>query len=114
MIVLGQAYSTIEMEHQNGRVVLKRRSCQNTAQGPETLEETPEVILPQAAFNPVWFRVRWDKGGDCHFFYSLDGEAYNEFGPGFQAREGRWIGAKIGFFAISDVTRSGGGYVEVF
>ena len=62
----------------------------------------------------MFFRVQWEKGGMCHFFYSLDGKEYNEFGPGFQARGGRWIGAKIGFFAVSDVRQSGGGYVEVF
>ena len=114
LIVLGQSYSTIEMEHRDGRVVLRRRSCANAERGSEKLEETPEVILPQAAFTPVFFRVQWEKGGMCHFFYSLDGKEYNEFGPGFQARGGRWIGAKIGFFAVSDVRQSGGGYVEVF
>jgi hypothetical protein len=33
--------------------------------------------------------------------YSTDGKRYNQAGQPFQAREGKWIGAKYGVFSIA-------------
>ncbi len=40
------------------------------------------------------------EGGLCQFAYSLDGADYLPIGPPFQAREGRWMGAKVGLTVV--------------
>ena len=50
----------------------------------------------------------------CTFSYSRDGKDWEEIGSDFKAREGDWIGAKIGLFAISDIKKNDGGYVEIY
>lgn len=72
-------------------------------------------------FYDVWVRVKMTPaktettryGMKCTLQYSTDGQNYHRFGADFYAREGRWIGAKIGFFAIADTEYNDGGYLEV-
>jgi beta-xylosidase len=42
------------------------------------------------------------------FSYSLDGVEFVEIGPGFEARPGRWIGARVGLFSIKEHAESSG------
>ena len=70
--------------------------------------------LKKEAFNAVWVRVDVKDAVVCTFSYSLDGTKFVKFGPEFTGREGDWIGAKIGYFAISDIQRNDGGSVEVY
>jgi beta-xylosidase len=44
--------------------------------------------------------------GDVSFSYSLDGTTFTALGKGFAAKQGVWIGAKVGLFASGD-TRTG-------
>lgn len=37
------------------------------------------------------------KGAICSFAFSADGSTFKTIGKDFKAREGRWIGAKVGF-----------------
>jgi hypothetical protein len=36
----------------------------------------------------------------CRFGYSTDGKNYRDIGEAFAARQGKWIGAKVGVFAL--------------
>ena len=40
-------------------------------------------------------------GGICYFSYSLDGRKYTSAGVPFTARQGKWIGAKVGLFSTA-------------
>ena len=46
----------------------------------------------------------------CDFSYSLDGKKFQKLGKPFQAKEGQWIGAKVGMFCTRPalVTNDGG------
>jgi hypothetical protein len=48
----------------------------------------------------------------CRFAYSLNGKSYKEVGDEFQMREGKWIGAKMGFVAEEFNKKSSRGWVE--
>ncbi|HNQ15673.1 MAG TPA: glycoside hydrolase, partial [Pyrinomonadaceae bacterium] len=39
-----------------------------------------------------------EPGAVCRFSFSTDGKTFTNAGEAFKAREGRWIGAKIGYF----------------
>ena len=46
----------------------------------------------------------------CDFSYSLDGKKFQKLGKPFQAKEGKWIGTKVGMFCTRPalVTNDGG------
>ena len=49
----------------------------------------------------IYLQVKIEKGGICHFYYSLDGKKYKAIGIPFTARQGKWIGAKVGLFSTT-------------
>ncbi|MDE6154358.1 MAG: glycoside hydrolase, partial [Muribaculaceae bacterium] len=52
---------------------------------------------------------------DCTFYYSLDGKKYHKAGSVFRARQGKWIGAKVGLFSVtSDGTDRGWIDIDTF
>ena len=113
VVVTGRSYSTIELDFDGETLALVRKDCIDANQGkPEvTLATLP---LKKEVFNTVWVRVDVRDAVVCTFSYSLDGQKFVSFGPEFTGREGDWIGAKIGYFAISDIQRNDGGSVEVY
>lgn len=48
--------------------------------------------------NEFYLRVKVEKGAVSTFSYSTDNKTFASIGASFKAREGRWIGAKVGFF----------------
>ena len=113
VVVTGHNYSTLELDFDGTGLALVRKECIDATQGGQ---ETVLASLPleKADFNTVWIRVDVKDAVVCTFSYSLDGVKFVKFGPDFTGREGHWIGAKIGYFAISDIQRNDGGSVEVY
>ena len=60
----------------------------------------------------VYLRVIVTGDGACQFSWSRDGGKYSPLGAPFIAREGKWIGAKLGLFAIGAAGGSRGGHAE--
>ncbi len=59
--------------------------------------------------NSCFFRVKVSEGGICNFSYSFDNKIYTSIGKSFQAKPGRWIGAKVGLFNINpNIIKSNG------
>jgi len=54
-------------------------------------------------------RVAISEGGRCRFSYSLDDQKFIQLGSEFTGSKGRWIGAKVGLFAVAapGATKSG-------
>ena len=81
--------------------------CGTTA--PRTSEGTGEFsggISENAGsadneWKTVYLRVKVAKGAVCTFAYSLDGKKYTAAGEPFTARQGKWIGAKVGLFCVT-------------
>jgi hypothetical protein len=61
---------------------------------------TPEAETAQLPLDgkDFYLRVQVSKDAVCAFSFSTDGTAFTKVGTPFKAREGRWIGAKLGFF----------------
>ena len=113
VVVTGHSYSTLEMDFDGEQLALVRKECINATQGAAE-SVLASVPLEKAAYNTVWIRIEVKDAVVCTFSYSLDGRRFQSLGPAFTGREGHWIGAKIGFFAISDIQRNDGGSVEVY
>lgn len=110
LIVMGWDYCYLAVEKQGEGFVLKQVTCKDAEQG--TAEVATSITnLPisrkfEAGLFPnyerdIFLRVKVGKGGICHFYYSLDGKKYIQAGTPFTARQGKWIGAKVGLFSTT-------------
>ena len=53
------------------------------------------------------------KGATASYSFSTDGKTFTNLGVPFKAREGKWIGAKIGFFFMRPTTSNDGGSADI-
>jgi beta-xylosidase len=57
----------------------------------------------------IYFRIKVTGGALCEFSYSEDGVSYITVGEKFQAKPGKWVGAKLGlFFSRKNKTNDAG------
>lgn len=113
VIVTGRSYSTLELNYDGTDLMLVRRDCADAVKGSQ--EQTAASIqLQKETFNTIYFKVEVKDAVICRFSYSLDGKKFKAFGPEFTGREGEWIGAKIGYFATSEIKKNDGGSVEIY
>ncbi len=54
-----------------------------------------------------------EPNASCIFSFSLDGEHFTNIENPFDAKEGGWIGAKIGLFCTKDFNTPAGGFADV-
>ncbi len=110
LIVMGWNYCYIGVEKEGDHFVLKQVTCKDAEQGnPEAvtrLAELPYTRTFGAGLYPnyereIYLRVKVEKEGNCRFSYSLDNKKYQQVGTPFTARQGKWIGAKVGLFSIA-------------
>lgn len=95
LIMMGLDYAYLSVTNQGGKLLLGQSVCRNADKlSPET--STAPVEIP--AKQPVYLRVKVQPGAKCQFSYSLDGQQFQPVGQEFTAREGKWIGAKLGLF----------------
>jgi len=89
--------------------MISQNECIDADKGkPETKNET--ITTVQSA---VYFRVNVNSDTMCNFSYSLDGKKFTKIGKPFKAREGKWIGAKMGVFCTRPVKNNDGGRMEI-
>ncbi|MET4105341.1 glycoside hydrolase 43 family protein [Hymenobacter sp. UYP22] len=100
LVMMGLDYAYLAVSNQGGQLVLNQVVCKDADKlTPETTGPTQQIPAGQ----PVYLRVSVQKGAKCQFSYSLDGQQFTPAGTDFQARGGKWIGAKVGLFC----TRAG-------
>lgn len=110
LIIMGWDYSWIGVEKQGEKFLLKQAVCKDAEQGSLEQVSTLAVLEPSRKFEAglfpnyereIYIRVHVDKGAYCRFSYSLDGKKFTEAGTLFKARQGKWIGAKVGMFSVT-------------
>ncbi len=108
LIVMGTDYAYVSVRKQQDGLYISQAVCMNADEGSVEVE-TPVIKLNQTA---VWLRVKVDEGAIVNFSYSFDGKSYAPIGKPFKARPGRWIGAKVGVFAVAPGQNSEMGYAD--
>lgn len=110
LIIMGWDYSWIGVEKQGEKFLLKLAVCKDAEQGNLEQVSTLAVLEPSRKFEAglfpnyereIYIRVHVGKGAYCRFSYSLDGKKFTEAGTLFKARQGKWIGAKVGMFSVT-------------
>lgn len=96
LVVMGQNYAALELRRLPAGLALRVVRAADAMQGGE--ETTPPVA--GKITTPIWLRVTIEPGAVCRFSYSTNGVEYTTVGEPFTAREGRWIGAKVGLYCL--------------
>lgn len=125
MIMQGMDYAALKFVDTKDRgIVLQYVTCPGADKGKAEKVETEialksekqaepytvkyavdDIPKPRIASQEVWLRVKVHSEGIANgikgiaeWSYSLDGKKYTKIGSPFTMREGKWIGAKLGFF----------------
>ena len=94
LVVMGMDYSYLGVNNRQGKLFISQATAKNADNGSAEIESSPQSL----ATNDLYLRVTVRSGAICSFSYSFDAKRFTDVGGPFTAREGRWIGAKIGFF----------------
>ena len=121
----GKSSFDVMIENTDKGLVLSQVSCLKADKGtPEqvngTVDLTDNTIYLKVKFSSdANKKISKSEGGHdllvmCDFSYSLDGKKYQPLGKSFQAKEGKWIGVKVGTFCTRPaITTNDGGWADV-
>lgn len=121
LIIMGWNYSYLSVAKKGNRFILQQTICRNAEQQhPETIKDIAELPISReyaaGAFPnyvcDIYMRVEVTKGGMCQFAYSTDGKKYTRAGEAFKARQGKWIGAKVGLFCVNPHGTNNRGWLD--
>ena len=133
LIIQGRSYARIGLRYtgkQEFEVVYVE--CRDADKGkdeykPVVMATVPAKVigagLRTANVKDIWLKVEVTPGeipekglgpkATCEFSWSLDGEKWTKCGKTFQAREGKWIGATVGIYAVSGQECRDRGWIDV-
>lgn len=109
LVIMGLDYSFLCLKQEDGKLFLSQKTALKAdKKGVES--ESKRIAIKDKT---IYLQVKVKAGGICNFFYSEDGQKFNSVGESFTAREGKWIGAKIGFLALREGIINDAGSVAI-
>lgn len=120
VIMMGLDYSALMVKRVGDEFLLLRTTCKAADKGkPETVEqiatlkptEKDKIDYKPGIHIDIYMRMVV-KDGTCQFLYSTNGKKYQSAGDTFKMREGKWIGAKMGFVSVEPDGNTDRGWVE--
>ena len=120
IVVMGRGYSSLVVERVGDMFQLQQRTCPKADTGGKEAVTVLETFKPTAKdkldYHPalymdIYLRLTVD-GGKATFAYSLNGKTYKAAGEQFTMREGKWVGAKVGLYAIDNNEKSDVGLLD--
>ena len=122
IVVMGMDYCRLGLTERDGKFVLQMAVNKKANEGGEEAIYDIKTLEPDKTYDAgsvpniesnMWFKVKVTKDAVCHFYYSSDGKSFQEIDRTFKAREGRWIGAKIGFYSIMPDSVNECGWIDI-
>ena len=124
LIMMGWDYSYIVLKKTSEGYKIIQQACKDAEQKNKEIT-TGQVVLKH--FKPVikynyqtklelaemYFRVAVKDGALCDFYFSTDGKKFEKAGIPFQARQGKWIGAKMGMFILNEKENTARSWMDV-
>jgi len=106
LVVMGESHAALAVEAADG--------ASGGAQRLSLLVDDRAVFSTLVGAGAVRLGVTVADGGACRFSYASADEATSlrTIDVGWQARPGRWIGAKVGLFAVRAAGADGGGHAD--
>jgi len=108
LIVMGLDYAYIALERTSSGYEIVHVTCLKAT------ERSSEKIIQKINLskNAIYFRIQVKEKGLCTFLYSQNGKEYHSIGEIFPAQPGKWIGAKVGLFAVRPTSAKNGGHAN--
>ncbi|WP_288243964.1 glycoside hydrolase 43 family protein [uncultured Chryseobacterium sp.] len=109
LLVMGADHASLVITNKPDGFYIQMRKAEKAEKGVE------EKVLSEAKLkgNEVYFKVKVSEPNAlCQFSYSENGKNFTEIGSAFQAKPGKWIGAKVGLYSISTSRAPRGGYAD--
>lgn len=108
-IVMGDSYQYISLKQISGKLQVRVVRCIDARTGGD------EEVLFEEFYNgkTVYFKVQVTKGALCQFSFSSNGRKFKNIAESFKAVPGRWIGAKVGYFALREGIINDAGTVDI-
>ena len=75
-------------------------------------QEYSYLPVTRSADGIVYLRVTVTDDANCVFSLSRDGKKFETVGKGFIAKPGKWIGAKVGLFALGPMGATRRGHAD--
>lgn len=120
IIMMGLDYSALVLKRVGDEFQLQQLTCKSADKGKAQTVNVLATLKPTAVdkidYQPgthedIYLRMNVDNG-EMTFAYSLDGKKFSKCGEKFKMREGKWIGAKIGFVAFEPAGKANRGWVD--
>lgn len=108
LVIIGSDYASLTITQEDLIYQLTLAECKEAEKGlPEIVIETVDLEAAE-----LYLKVTVSRGAKCTFSYSSDGKQYISIGDEFQAKRGKWVGAKIGLVSTSSPGMESSGYAD--
>jgi hypothetical protein len=108
LIVTGLDYAYISVKKKADGLLISQTIAKDAQSGSRG-KESAAVAVKGDTF---YLRVKVSNNAVCNFSYSTDGTKFFAVGEAFNARKGKWIGAKVGIFAVATSKTREMGYAD--
>lgn len=121
LVVMGLDYAVLALDSRADGIYLVQADCKKADRG--AIEKENAAVKLEG--NELYLRVKVKQAGvkkptqkadykcECTFYYSLDGKKFTPIGTSFTAKEGKWIGAKVGLFCTRTWESNDSGWLDV-
>ncbi len=109
LLVMGADHASLVITNKPDGFYIQLRKAEKAEKNSE------EKILSETKLkgNEAYLKVNVSEpNGLCQFSYSENGKNFVKIGDVFQAKPGKWIGAKVGLYSISTTKAPRGGYAD--
>jgi beta-xylosidase len=108
LIIMGMDYAYLGVEKRKDGNYLVYRQCLNAEKGKD---ET--TLFSEKWTEPlVYLQSITDSLGNCNFSFSANNQDFKTLPDSFNAKPGKWIGAKVGLFSIGKNPTNDAGYIN--
>lgn len=120
VIMMGMNYQALVVRRMGDSFLLQQLHCKDADAGGVETQKTLATLKPTerdtipyspAIYLDIYMQMRV-KDGNCQFAYSLDGKRYKDVGDVFGLRQGKWIGAKMGYVSERSNTKGNRGWID--
>ena len=108
LIVMGLDYAYLSLLQKDDGLYAGETVVKDADQGTAETRVAEQLV----SGNEFYLRVTVAEGAVASFSLSSDGQHFTTLGEPFRARQGRWIGAKLGLFAVRPSDSGKAGYAD--
>lgn len=120
IIMMGMDYGALVVNRANENFEVELHHCKDADTSVAesrtviaTVRPTTRDTIPYSpsTYLDIYLRMNVDNG-KCQFAYSLDGKHFKDAGVPFTMRQGKWIGAKMGFVSACSGRKGNRGWLD--